>query len=184
MSDPLETVKNRIMHGYEHAAKQCFEDGQHSKGEEFRDLANALAQTISELEQLRKASKPIPLFEGDDISDLPKELLAELSVTKTETIEDQVFQIVKSAGGKSNIDTILVYLYRNYGEVQTRKYVQNKLWRMAQKEILWSVPGKKGWYTLEKPAEEEPNISTPEEDFDDVTSTPVGGLKLDDEIPF
>ena len=95
--------------------------------------------------------KPIPVFEGEDLSDLPSALLAELSVSKTDELEDQLATVINAAGGEADIDAILVYLFRKFKVVQTRRFLQNKLWRMVQKGLLHSVPGRKGVYSTSKP---------------------------------
>lgn len=161
----------------------------------YRATAQALSEAADELEQLRKATRPLPYFNGESIADLPDELLKELNVTKTDDFENQVFTLVKAAGGKADLDTILVGFYRRYGTVHQRRYMQNRLWRMTQKDgVLWSVPDKKGWYATEPPADEAPamteadkyayaddddeepfDIPSPEDSFEEIE---------DDDLPF
>jgi hypothetical protein len=87
----------------------------------------------------------------DDLSDLPPELLKELSESaKGET--DQLITIINSRGGTANLDEILIDLWRKYKELGKRPLVSNKLYRLSRRGLCWSVPGKKGTYTTTKPA--------------------------------
>jgi hypothetical protein len=145
--------------------------------EQYRQLKEGYAQATAEIRDLRSRTKPIPRDLGD-ISDLPPELLQELSSVKTDTIEDQLVTIINSLGGTADLDQILVGLYRRFDVLQTRRFIQNKLWRMNQKYCVWTVPKKKGVYTTEPPDGDWGKTPTPRrkerEPVDD----------LDDEIPF
>lgn len=136
----------------------------------------ALIDLLEEVKRLRSITKPVPKTLGD-ISDLPEELLSELSAIKTDDVEDQIFTIVNSCEGKeANIDTILVELFRRFHGVHKRTYITNKLWRMINKsETLWNGPSGKGYYTTLEPknAPKSGQVEGPIENFD-----------LDDEIPF
>lgn len=107
--------------------------------------------TVEELDRLRRVTKPIPASYGD-LSDLPPELVKELTGIKVDDLEQQIFTIVKTGGDEVDLDAILIELFRRFEVVQTRKFLQNKLWRMAQKEVIYSVSGRKGVYTATKPA--------------------------------
>jgi len=139
-----------------------------SKWEKFFAEKNALLELVEEVERLRKVTKPVPKTLGD-ISDLPEELLSELSAIKTDDLENQMFTIINACEDKqANIDTILVELYRRFNVIQKRTYLTNKLWRMTQKDgLLWAAEGK-GYYTTL-----EPKVKSAETVYD-----------LDDEIPF
>jgi hypothetical protein len=91
----------------------------------------------------------------DDLSDLPPELLAELSDgVKSET--DPIIKIINDRGGTATLDEILIDLYRKHGEVAKRTITNNKLNRLSRRSMVWSVPGKKGAYTT---APQVPDIS-------------------------
>lgn len=138
---------------------------------------HALRELISEIKDLRASTKPVS-GELGDLSDLPEELLAELTVTKSSELEDQIYTIINAAGGEANIDTILVELFRRFKVNQKRRYIQNKLWRMTQKEgVLWSHPDQKGVYMTTEPEPEKPK-AMPGMGADD------NPFELDDEIPF
>lgn len=114
---------------------------------EFAKHAQNLKAFIADYESLQAKTRPIPVVNGDDLSDLPPELLKELSATRTDELETQIVTILNASNCVADIDTILINLFRRFEVVQTRRFLQNKLWRMTQKEIIWSVDGKKGSYT-------------------------------------
>jgi hypothetical protein len=85
---------------------------------------------------------------GNDLSDLPPELLKELSDSfKGET--DPLVRIINDRGGSASIDEILVDLYRKYGEIGKRPIVSNKLYRFSRRGLCAPIPGKKGFYTTD-----------------------------------
>jgi hypothetical protein len=89
------------------------------------------------------------------LSDLPPELLGELSAPRVDELDSQIIDVIHAYGGTADLDQILVGLFRKFQVAQKRRFLQNKVWRMAQKEMLWSIRGKKGVYTIKEPAEEE-----------------------------
>lgn len=118
-----------------------------------------LSSAKEELERLRRWSKPVPSKYGD-LSDLPLELIEQLSGAKTDDLEQEIYTIVKAAGDHIELDMILIELFRRTNEVLERKFVNNKCYRMAQRGIIFSVEGKKGVYTVRDPkADEKPNTS-------------------------
>jgi len=189
MSDPLESVKE-LSRQYQARAEEL-KDSNPKQSERFSDEARSLNAICSELEDLRRQTQPVPRFNGEDISDLPPELLKELNITKADDIENQLYTIINSAGGEADIDTILIGLYRRYNKVGNRRYIGNRLWRMTQKEgILWSVPNKKGCYTTIEPLKPRQSRKTDwddefsDEEFEAKPETNPFELDDDDEIPF
>ncbi|WP_375393598.1 hypothetical protein [uncultured Sphingomonas sp.] len=168
MADHLESVKT-LAANYRAWASNSRKKGDPGLGD--RQDANAifLAAAASEIEELRRVTKPIPKSYGD-INDLPPELLRELTGIKVDDLEQQLFNIINSSLDDVELDTILIELYRRHNVLQTRKFLQNKLWRMVQKGVIESVAGKKGVYSSVTP-------SPP--------TTPFGGFDdLDDDVPF
>ncbi len=80
----------------------------------------------------------------DEIEGLPPELLAELSLSESDRTEFNILSSVRELGGVASLDRLLVYIYRQSGEVMKRTALNQRLYRMIQKELLHSVPGKKG----------------------------------------
>jgi hypothetical protein len=84
----------------------------------------------------------------DDLSDLPPELLKELSDSfKGET--DPLIRIINDRGGTASLDEILVDLFRKYREVGKRPIISNKLYRFSKRGLCAPMPGKKGFYTTD-----------------------------------
>ena len=88
----------------------------------------------------------------DEFSDLPPELLDQLSEGAKAQV-DPIIKVINDRGGTATLDQILVDLYRATKEVHKRTIVQNKMFRLSKREMCWSVPGKKGVYTTQKPDE-------------------------------
>jgi hypothetical protein len=90
-----------------------------------------------------------------DLEGLPSELLEELSVQSVDKLEMAIFAAFNDAGGTMSLDRILINIYRKTGEVHKRTAITAKLYRMIQKGILYSVPSRKGWYSLSEMSEED-----------------------------
>lgn len=181
MPDHLDSVKEylRLMEGWQKAAIAKTDE---PAANAYEKRIAFMRAAVEELERLRRITKPIPASYGD-LSDLPPELVKELTGIKVDDLEQQLFTIIKTGADEVDLDAILIELYRRFEVIQTRKFLQNKLWRMAQKEVIFSVSGRKGIYTAIKPVSDDGGgwTSTP--------STPqiskvAFGEDLDDDIPF
>lgn len=176
MSEAVEYVKQAASNLREFAQKY-HDSGRVERGQElFADAKNldAVVDRIVHLEGLTSALPP----ELGNVHDLPEELLGELSIAKTDELEDQIVTVINAYGGAASLDQILVGLFRKFETIQKRRFIQNKLYRM---DMVWGVDGKKGVYTTEKPTLEK---------LADVVTT-FGGRKSaiedqedDSEIPF
>ena len=86
-----------------------------------------------------------------DIMDLPEEVRNQLVSGQFDAVESQILQVVKqSFNGVATIDEIFVGMYRTTGEVMQREALANKIYRMTRKEVLFSVEGRKGVYSISK----------------------------------
>ena len=85
-----------------------------------------------------------------DISDLPPDVVRELSVTRNEA-DRQIITVIEGLDGIATIDEILVGMYRRFDRVFKRRYLQMKIYRLCKKDLAWPVPKKKGVYTLTEP---------------------------------
>ena len=134
------------------------------------DALDGAKTYIAELEKalldLEAKLKPLPSRLGD-LSDLPPELLAELSTPRGDEMENQIMVVLQAYGGTADLDQILVGLYRKFKVVQKRRFLQNKVWRMCQKSMLWSIRGKKGVYTFNEPADDEKEEIPPQQSDED-----------------
>lgn len=93
---------------------------------------------------------PAPTAAPDELAGLPPELLAELSEGAKSQV-DPVIKAINDRGGTATLDQILIDVYRATGEVHKRTILQNKLFRFSKRDMCWSVPGKKGLYTTQRP---------------------------------
>lgn len=174
MPDFIDSVKG-FLRSTAKLKAEAEEKGEIRAERVYADRIEWLDAVIAEIEHYRRITKPIPASYGD-LSDLPPELVKELTGTRVDDLEQQLFTIIKTGGAEVDLDAILIELYRRFQVIQTRKFLQNKLWRMAQKGVIYSVPSRKGVYTATKPDE---IMVIPAQKFG-------GGFAddLDDDIPF
>lgn len=196
MSDPLDSVKS-LRDRLKFQADR-YEDSENettrTSAIRARQSSIALSSVIDELEEARQSLQPIPVSdEMGDLSDLPPSLVRELALARTDHLEDRIHQIIRAAGGSADIDVILVMLWRRYRDEQKRKFIQNKLYRMGQKGLVFSLPGRKGVYSISKPngSAEPTDAEAEEEDEFEIDQNQSGDSEkargyddLDDEIPF
>jgi hypothetical protein len=130
------------------------------------------APSLSPVEQLALlASTPvIPetnalTLRPQDLIGLPPELLKQLKISEGDKLEAVIVEVINDAGGTIILDKLLIALYRKTNEVHQRTTLVNRLYRMSQKDLVFSVPKKKGVYTtnaaLGVPASEESVEDTP-----------------------
>lgn len=122
----------------------------HNTASKFR----ALAAAINENEELLGSMVPLPSKEmasialsWNEVQDLPEELIAELSISESDKYDFGVISIIDECGGMASLDRILVELFKQTGEISKRSNLNARLYRMSQKGLVFSVPGKKGVYS-------------------------------------
>ena|ERR1700722_4626523 len=123
-------------------------------GEKFA----ALAADIENADKLLDAT-PTPIANRgpvqlslsiDDIEGLPPELINELSLSDADKTEFAIVNSIEDAGGVISLDRLLISLYKMTGEIYKRASLYSPLARLAQKNVIYYVPGKKGVYSLEQ----------------------------------
>jgi hypothetical protein len=97
------------------------------------------------LSLIRSFRTPMTL---EDVSDLPAELLKELNLP-SDQLESEIIAVLRFAAEPVDLDQILIGLYRRFGVIQKRRFLQNKLWRMVSKEQIHKGKNRKGLYSLE-----------------------------------
>jgi hypothetical protein len=139
--------------------------------------ADTVESACEDLIRLKGLTSALPPDLGN-VYDLPAELLEELSIAKTDDLEDQLVTVINAYGGEASLDQVLVGLYRKFKVSQKRRFLQNKLYRM---DMVWSVDGRKGFYTTTKPV-----ISANNWDDEPEAQTPTARSRddMDDAIPF
>lgn len=133
---------------YKQAAIEARNKGNDSRADTLEKRAQVLDDAVKELKRLYRLTTALPKDMGD-IFDLPSELVQELSITKGDGLEDKLITVINSYGGIASLDQILVGLYKKYGIIQKRRYIQNKLYRMSKAGMVHSIKGKKGVYTTD-----------------------------------
>ena len=89
-----------------------------------------------------------------DISDLPQALKDQLAQGRSDDLEQTIINVIRARyNGAAAIDEILVGVYRETGEVLERQPLSTKLYRMTRKQVLHSVSGRKGIYSVSPVAE-------------------------------
>jgi len=125
--------------------------------EKFNQLAAFLEsqrQKIEADEPLRSSGVERLSLSWDEIEGLPEELLSELSISQSDKFDFHIVAAVDEAGGIASLDRLLVSLFKSTGEIIKREKLNSRIYRLIQKDMLYSVPGKKGVYST-RPIEEE-----------------------------
>jgi hypothetical protein len=91
-----------------------------------------------------------------DLSDLPPELLEELSEEARPEVGYQLIEIIDGRGGTATLDEILIDLYRKYKKVGRRANVAKRLLFLSRRGLCGLVPGANGYYTTAQPDRYEP----------------------------
>lgn len=95
--------------------------------------------------------RPIQLsLSIEDVQGLPEELVQELSLSDGDKTEFAIVNAIEDAGGIISLDRLLIALYKKTTEIHKRTYLTSRLARMAQKNAIYYVPGKKGIYSTEQ----------------------------------
>jgi len=186
MSDPLDAV-NAIAATYRNLASK--NEAPPNNVRLWLERADEFDAVVEELTRLRSWAKPVPASYGD-LSDLPIELISQLSGIKTDPLEDQIHAVVKAAGDEIELDRLLIELYRRFGDVHQRRFLNNKCYRMAQKGLIHLIRGRKGVYSIHPQADTALPTNDQEETLDTFENlnapspSEAFSADLEDEIPF
>lgn len=94
-----------------------------------------------------------------DINDLPTEIRKQLVYAQYTEFEAQVKNILdEQYNGVASLDELLVSFWREYEVKHDRVILGRKLYRLTQKQIIYSYPGKKGVYSTFNPEEIAPPL--------------------------
>jgi len=160
----IEFVKSQLAFHEAQAVKYANEprraERHHSTAIRFRALLSDLteaAQLLETLPELRERAGNAPrlTLAWDEIEGLPPEVLAELSISDSDKTEFSVQSAIRELGGVASLDRLIVYLFKTTGEVHKRTPLNQRLYRMSQKDMIFSVPGKKGVYSISPLTEED-----------------------------
>lgn len=84
---------------------------------------------------------------SQDLSDLPPELLKELSGGAINGESEPIVEVIDARGGLASLDDILIDMYRKHGELNKRNILANRLYRLSKRGLIWIAPGRKGIYS-------------------------------------
>lgn len=116
----------------------------------------SLHQEINEkLDEKKDTSRPFLSLTQEDLESLPEEQIKELSISSADKAEFSIISMLEKHGGIMSLDQIIVALFRETNEVQKRATVTARLYRMGQKTMLYTVPLKKGVYSLVEISDED-----------------------------
>jgi hypothetical protein len=90
---------------------------------------------------------PLALTQSD-LGGLPEDLVEQLS--DLDELEGEILKLMDLAGGTLILDKIIAGLFHMTGKSHQRNQLTAKLYRMTKKGLVWSVPKKKGVYTINK----------------------------------
>ncbi len=126
----------------------------------FINLLAAMSEADSVLDAVEPARNqvqtPVLTLQPDELEGLPPELLAELSEGAVPDKADAaLLQVLADRGGIASLDQIIVGLFKRTGELVKRNTLTSKLYRMAQKGVLFPVPDKKGVYSVRRLSDED-----------------------------
>lgn len=96
---------------------------------------------------MKKLNNTLPL---QDLSDIPIELYKELSKPKQQSRHQLVINIINDAGGESDINTILISLFRSTKEIVKRKSICHTLTRMIELGYLERSDKKSHYKVIKK----------------------------------
>lgn len=113
---------------------------------------NSLNNKINDIEtsKAKKSGQLTLSLTPDDLDGLPDDLISELSISGANKSEYSIMKLLEDFGGIMSLDQIIVGLYRMTKEINKRVAVTNRLYRMTTKGLVFSVPNKKGVYSLKR----------------------------------
>ncbi len=114
---------------------------------ELEDLRKQNADLQAELSKRKSALENLEVT-PKDLDGLPPELIAQLSISESDREEFQILNILQEHGGAMSLDQLLIAIYRNSKEILDRTKLNQRLYRMASKDLLFPVPGRKGVYSI------------------------------------
>jgi len=181
MDEEAAFVKTQIDH---HAKTAAWHGKNNRLDKQSRHLSlhkrfMSLSAKIRELQE-NGVSALSPEFETignrlGDLSDVPEHIRKQLVSAQVDELEQKILDVIKTQyGGAANIDEIMVGLWRMFeiGD-KDREFLARKLYRMVRSNSVFSVPKKKGVYSLMPPkqAGDHEKQSPPKIDMKDILGT-------------
>lgn len=99
----------------------------------------------------------------DQLRDLPQDLIDQLQISESDKFQWGVVDLIsRSYGQTMSIEVLLIALYRTTGKIYERVDLSNRLYRLTRKGVLYTVQGRKGFYTTRAD-----NSGVPEFDYEE-----------------
>jgi len=148
-TEVIELVNRQISY-HERSRDKAIDNQNAGSAETHQNMASTWRDAFSSLKQIvGQASSPAhddaTVLRPEDLEGLPEELLLELN---QDELEIKIQRIIKKAGGTMSLDRLMIGLYREHGELHRRRQLTQKLYRMASKGALYSVPRRKAVYSI------------------------------------
>jgi hypothetical protein len=158
-------VKDQITFQNRMAAKfadQPYREGMHLKS------AKTFQELLELLESIKSSANSGDVRQGsavdarrrimlslEDVKDMPPELMSELNLTDTDKQEMMIESIIADAGGILSLDKLIVELYKRTGQINKRNNIISRLYRMANRGLIYTLPSKKGLYSTYELSEQD-----------------------------
>ncbi|MFS2137967.1 hypothetical protein [Duganella sp. Dugasp56] len=147
-------VKEQIAHNDRAATKFRHDD---KRAQSYLERGAMFRQMLAEMELLCAPLPVAPLpdtsiteanfrLTQEEIKDLPQALLDQLSLTDSDKKDFLIVEIIDELGGATSLDKLLIAIYRRTGEVEKRSRLNSRLYRMANKKMVFAHPTRKGIY--------------------------------------
>ena len=145
-----QAIQEKLARKYEAEPWRC--ELHLKSAQQFMELADDIAKQQNAeqndlAEPVNGVSRPSIFLTLKDIEGLPDDLVKELSFSESDKLEFTIAGIIDEAGGVLSLDKILVGIYYKTKEIVRRNILISRLYRMAQKGVIFPVPGKKGVYS-------------------------------------
>ena len=135
---------------FEQQGDQVRVDAYRNRSNDFLSLKQFIVNNCKD-----KSSSNSIYITPNDLIGLPPELIAELNITESDKQDFLLMEVIDDLGGIASIDKIMIQVYRKTGEILERQKLGAKLYRMISKSLIYSLPSKKGVYSLQPVTEEE-----------------------------
>ena len=80
------------------------------------------------------------IFDLNNLSDLPEELIREINLTTK--VEKIILNLFLDGDGTLNLSKLIVGYYRKHDEIKTRQYMMTTCYRLVKKGFLSSTKNK------------------------------------------
>lgn len=126
-----------------------------ARAESFEQLVADIMVVVQQPASLSTPPSPEPkrprfTLLPADLEGLPEEVLKQLGINESDRQELAIVEMLEQAGGMMTLDQIIIALWRQRQEIADRGKLNSKLYRMTQKQMIYSAG--KGIYST-KPVE-------------------------------